>query len=158
MSAADSNACEFSPDAILTAEERARFHDPAVMKTILGESRVVAVVGLSRDPAKPSHYVPAYLQGHGYRILPVNPNECTVLGERSVPDLAHLRERADLVLVFRPGAECLRVAREAAAAGIPRIWFQLNIPAGAGARAAAQAGMQVVMDACAMVEHRRLGL
>ena len=153
---ADSSACEFSPDDILTAEERRRFHDPDVMRRILDESKVIAVVGLSRDPAKPSHYVPAYLQQRGYRILPVNPNECTVLGERSVPDLAHLREPADLVVVFRPGAESLRVANEAIAAGIPRIWFQLNIPAGAGARAAEKAGLQVVMDACSMVEHRRL--
>ncbi len=126
------------------------------MRRIFDEVNTIAVVGLSRDPAKPSHYVPAHLQQAGYRIIPVTPHDCTVLGERTWPDLASVPDRVDLVLVFRPGPECLKVAEQAIAAKVPRIWFQLHILAGEAARRAAAAGLEVVMDRCMMVEHRAL--
>jgi predicted CoA-binding protein len=147
-------ACEFSPQAALSSEERRRFQDHATIRRLFDEVKSIAVVGLSRDPAKPSHYVSAYLQRAGYRIIPVTPHDCTVLGERSVPDLARLPGPVDLALVFRPGPACLGVADQAIAAGIQRIWFQLHIPAGEAARRAAAAGLTVVMDLCMMVEHR----
>ena len=78
----------------------------------------------------------------------------TVLGERTWPDLASVPVPVDLALVFRPGPQCLKVAEQAIAAGVPRIWFQLHIPAGEGARRAAAAGLEVVADRCMMVEHR----
>ncbi len=149
-------ACEFSPDAVLSPEERRQFQDAGTIRRMLEAVKSIAVVGLSRDPAKPSHYVSAYLQEAGYRVTPVTPHGCVVLGERSRPDLLHLPQPVDLALVFRPGPECLAVAEQAIAAGIPRIWFQLHIQAGAGARRAAAAGLEVVMDRCMMVEHRAL--
>ena len=100
----------------------------------------------------------AYLQQSGYRVIPVTPHECTVLGERAFPNLAGVPVPVDLALVFRPGPQCLGVAEQAIAARIPRIWFQLDIPAGEGARRAAAAGLEVVMDKCMMVEHRGQGV
>ena len=149
-------ACELSPKEALSPDERRRFQDPDVIRRIFADAKTVAVVGLSRDPAKPSHYVPAYLQRAGYRIIPVTPHRGSVLGETTWPDLASVPMSMDLVLVFRPGPECLSVAEQAIAAGAPRIWFQLHIPAGEGARRAAAAGLEVVADRCMMVDHRAM--
>lgn len=123
---------------------------------MLREVKSIAVVGLSRDPAKPSHYVPAYMQRAGYRVIPVTPHAGTVLGESTYPNLGSVPGRVDLVLVFRPGPECLGVAEQAIAAKVPRIWFQLAIPCSDGARRAAAEGLVVIMDSCIMVEHRAL--
>ena len=150
------DACEYSPQAALSPEERRRFQDPVRILRVLSEVKVIAVVGLSRNPAKPSHYVPAYLQRAGYRVIPVTPHPASVLGETTWPDLASVPVPMDLVLVFRPGPECLSVAEQAIAAGAPRIWFQLHIPAGEGARRAAAAGLEVVADRCMMVDHRAM--
>jgi predicted CoA-binding protein len=148
------DACAYDPQAALSPDERRHFQDPATIRRIFEQVKAIAVVGLSRDPRKPSHYVSAYLQQSGYRVIPVTPHECTVLGERAFPSLAGVPVPVDLALVFRPGPQCLGVAEQAIAAGIPRIWFQLDIPAGEGARRAAAAGLEVVMDKCMMVEHR----
>ena len=150
----DSAACEFSPLAALSPEERRRFQDPERILLIFAEVKTIAVVGLSRDPAKPSHYVPAHMQSAGYRIIPVTPHAGTVLGETTWPDLASVPVPVDLALVFRPGPQCLKVAEQAIAVRVPRIWFQLHIAAGEGARQAEAAGLQVVADRCMMVEHR----
>ncbi len=150
----DSAACEYNPQAALSPDERRRFQDPEKIRRIFTDVKTIAVVGLSRDPAKPSHYVPAHMQRAGYRIIPVTPHAGTVLGERTWPDLSGVPVPVDLVLVFRPGPQCLKVAEQAIAAGVPRIWFQLHIPAGEGARLAEAAGLQVVADRCMMVEHR----
>jgi len=147
-------ACEYDPQAAVSPQERERFQDPVTMRRMFDEVKTIAVVGLSRDPRKPSHYVPAYLQRSGYRVIPVTPQEGTVLGERTFPNLASVPVPVDLALVFRPGPQCLDVAEQAIAGGVPRIWFQLHIPAGAGARRAAAEGLEVVMDKCMMVEHR----
>jgi predicted CoA-binding protein len=151
------DACEYSPEAALSPGERRRFQDPVRILRVLSEVKVIAVVGLSRDPAKPSHYVPAYLQQAGYRIIPVSPHPGRVLGETIWPDLASVPVPVDLALVFRPGPQCLKVAEQAIAARVPRIWFQLHIPAGEGARRAEAAGLEVVADRCMMVEHRTVG-
>ena len=127
-------ACEYNPQAALSPEERRRFQDPGTIRRMLDEVKTIAVVGLSRDPRKPSHYVPAHMQRSGYRVIPVTPHTGTVLGERTYPTLASVPDPVDLVLVFRPGPECLGVAEQAIAAGAPRIWYQLDIPCGAGAQ------------------------
>ena len=152
----DDAACAYDPRSMLSPEERQRFQDPASILGMLDEVKTIAVVGMSRDPVKPGHYVSAYMQRAGYRVIPVTPHECVVLGERTYPDLARVPVPIDLALVFRPGPECLKVAEQAIAARVPRIWFQLHIPAGQGARRAAAAGLQVVADRCIMVEHRGL--
>src|SRR5262245_29553142 len=99
----DDAACAYDPQAALSPEERRRFQDPAVIRRMLDEVKSIAVVGLSRDFRKPSHYVSAYLQKAGYRIMPVTPHECVVLGESAVPSLSRLPVPADLALIFRPG-------------------------------------------------------
>jgi len=152
----EDGACAYDPQAALSGEERRRFQDPATIRRMFDEVKTIAVVGLSRDARKPSHYVSAHMQQAGYRVIPVTPHECTVLGERAFPSLASIPVPVDLALVFRPGPQCLDVAEQAIAAGVPRIWFQLDIPAGAAARRAAAAGLEVVMDKCMMVEHRAL--
>ena len=147
-------SCAYDPDGTLSADERRRYQDPATIRRMLDEVKTIAVVGLSRDPRKPSHYVPAHMQQAGYRVIPVTPHAGTVLGERTYPVLASVPVPVDLVLVFRPGAECASVAEQAIAVKAPRIWFQLDIPCAAGARKAAAAGLQVVADRCMLVEER----
>lgn len=147
-------ACDLPRPLALDDEERRRFQDPAHVTQVLRAVRSIAVVGLSRKPDRPSHYVPAYLQQVGYRIYPVTPHVGSLLGERTVADLLALPEPVDLALVFRPGPLCLDVARQAVAAGVPRIWFQLHIDALDAARFASASGLQVVLDRCMLVEHR----
>jgi len=113
------------------------------------------MVGLSSDSQKASSFVATYLQKAGYRIIPVTPRAGVILGETTVPDLASLPGPVDLVVVFRPGHECLRLADEAIAAGIPAIWFQLRIQAREAAERAARAGLTVVLDRCIKMEHGR---
>lgn len=151
----DGEACPVGWRPELTADEQRRFGDPETIRRVLEEVKTIAVVGMSRDPAKPAHYVPAYLQRAGYRVIPVTPREGPILGEPTWPGLLDVPEKVDLALVFRPGPLCLPVAEAAIEAGIPRIWFQLGIPAEAAARRADEAGLTVVLDHCAMVEHRR---
>jgi predicted CoA-binding protein len=154
MSPPEDAACGYDPLSVLSREERQRFQDPSSIQRMLDEVKTIAVVGMSRDPVKPGHYVSAYMQRAGYRVIPVTPHECVVLGERAYAGLALVPVPVDLALVFRPGPECLQVAEQAIAARVPRIWFQLHIPAGRGARRAEAAGLQVVADRCIMVEHR----
>jgi predicted CoA-binding protein len=147
--------CDISLNTELTAEQRGRFQDPATILRLLRQSRTIAIVGLSTDPQKASAFVATYLQKAGYRIIPVTPRQGTILGETTVPDLGRLPLPADLAVVFRPGPECLKIADQAIAAGLPAIWFQLRIPALSAAERAAAAGLAVVMDKCIKMEHGR---
>jgi predicted CoA-binding protein len=148
-------ACDITLNTALTAEERQRFQDPATIRRLLATSRTIAIVGLSSDPQKASVFVATYLHKAGYRIIPVTPRAGVILGETTVPDLAHLPVRVDLAVVFRPGPACLEIAEQAIAAGIPAIWFQLRIPAREAAERAAAAGLTVVLDKCMKMEHGR---
>ena len=122
------------------------------------EARTIAVIGLSADESKPSHYVSRYMQDHGYRILPINPALDSVLGEKSYPSLAGLPVRPELVNVFRLPRFIPAIVDEMIALGLPALWLQQGI-AHAEAAARAQAhGIRVVMDRCLMVEHRRAAL
>lgn len=121
---------------------------------------MVAVVGLSSDPSRPSHGVARYLQKAGYRIVPVNPNVTTVLGERSYPSLA-LAARAhaiDVVDVFRRSAVAGQVVDEAIAVRPRLIWLQQGVVDHAAAARAAAAGIPFVMDRCLAVDHQFLGV
>ena len=121
-------------------------------------ARTIAVIGLSADELKPSHYVSRYMQDRGYRILPVNPALESVLGEKSYPSLAALPLRPDLVDVFRLPRFIPAIVDEMIALHLPALWLQQGIVhAEAAARAQAQ-GIRVVMDRCLMVEHRMAGL
>jgi uncharacterized protein len=123
---------------------------------ILREARTIAVVGASPDPSRTSNRVMRYLQGAGYRCIPVNPHAGEVLGERCYPALADLPEPVDLVDVFRRAEYCAGVAREAAAAGAPVLWLQLDLRSVEARDVAEAAGMDYVEDACTAVVHRRL--
>ena len=135
--------------------------EPATRQTdpearILREYRTVAVVGISSDEDRPSHRVARYLKEHGYRIIPVNPREKEVLGERCYPDLCSVPEQIEVVDVFRRARFLPRVIAEAMYAGAKVVWMQEGIVHEAAARRAREAGMEVVMDRCMMKEHKRM--
>jgi predicted CoA-binding protein len=123
---------------------------------ILKESKTIAVVGLSPKPGRDSHEVAKYLQQQGYRIIPVNPAAERILGERSYPDLKSVPEPVDLVDVFRRPEETPLIARDAVAIGAKALWLQIGIVSDEAAGIARRGGLDVVMDRCSMVEHRRL--
>jgi uncharacterized protein len=134
-------------------------NEPDVIDAMLGEGlgRTIAVVGLSENAAKPSHYVSEYMQRQGYRIYPVNPSVETVLGEKSYGSLAELPVKPDVVNVFRVPALIPGIVDEMLALGLKNLWVQAGIVNLEAAERAEQGGVKVVMDRCIMVEHRRRG-
>lgn len=123
---------------------------------ILAEAAVIAVVGASRDPEKPSHTVPLQMQRHGWRIIPVNPFADELFGEKVYRTLADIPEKVDLVDVFRPAHDAVDVVRQAVAIGAPAVWLQLDIVSVEARRIATAAGIDYVEDRCLAVE-RALG-
>ncbi len=132
-------------------------NEPDAIEKMLGagEARTIAVVGLSDNPGKPSHYVSAYMQQQGYRILPVNPTVAQVLGERSYASLAELPVKPDVVNVFRVPSQIPAIVDEMLLLGLKNLWVQLGIVNREAAARAEQGGIRVVMDRCIMMEHRR---
>jgi len=130
----------------------------AQIKKILAESKVIAVVGCSRDPEKEAYKVPAYLQAHGYKIIPVNPFADKILGKKTAKSLAEVKEAVDLVDVFRPSADCLAVAQDALKmVQKPKVfWMQLGIRNEATRKLLEANGVAVVEDRCTKAEHARL--
>ncbi|HYL63106.1 MAG TPA: CoA-binding protein [Candidatus Methylomirabilis sp.] len=122
---------------------------------ILRTYKTIAVVGLSSNPARPSHEVSEYMQGAGYRIIPVNPNEREVLGEKSYARLEDVPEKIGIVDVFRRAEEVPAAAESAIRVGAKVLWMQLGIENAEAAEKARGAGLIVVEDACIFVEHRR---
>ncbi|AVT30102.1 MULTISPECIES: CoA-binding protein [unclassified Plantactinospora] len=125
---------------------------------ILAEAGVIAVVGASRDPGKPSHSVPALMQRYGWRIIPVNPVADELFGERVYRSLAEIPHPVDLVDVFRPAEDAVQVVREAVAIGAPAVWLQLGIVSAEARRIAEEAGIDYVEDRCLAVERATGGL
>jgi predicted CoA-binding protein len=131
--------------------------ESTVIEELLANSRVIAVVGLSDRPERPSHGVARYLQEQGYRIIPVNPKLTgPVLGEQPYPRLDDVPERVDLVDIFRRSIDVPPVVDAAIRIGAPAVWMQLGIVHEEAARRASAAGLQVVMDKCTAIEHRVL--
>ena len=126
------------------------------MRELFLKTRTIAVVGISSDPDKASHYVPRYLQQQGFRILPVNPRYPEVLGERCYASLRDIPIEVDMVNVFRRAGDCPSVAEQAVAIGAKSLWLQLGIASQAAQEIASEAKLSVVMDACIMIEHERL--
>lgn len=120
-----------------------------------GEPRAIAVVGLSDNPGRPSHYVSAYMQRHGYRILPVNPTVESVLGEKCYPSLTDLPVKPDVVNVFRVPSMIPAIVDEMLMLGLKDLWVQAGIVNEEAAARAEAGGIRVVMDRCIMIEHRR---
>ena len=131
------------------------FQDPQVITAVLRSAKTVAIVGLSPDPLRASYFIGFYLQRHGYRIVPVNPKELEILGERSYPSLGEIPFPIDVVNVFRRPAAVPEIAREAVAARAQALWLQFGVISDEGARIASEAGLAVVMDRCMKVEHAR---
>ncbi|MFZ3128651.1 MAG: CoA-binding protein [Rhodoferax sp.] len=127
------------------------------MATILEQCRTVAVVGLSPKPHRDSHEVAQYMQSRGWRIIPINPNASTILGETAYPSLAEAarHHRIELVNVFRNSADVPPVVAEAIAIGARAVWLQLGIAHEEAAAQARAAGLMVVQNKCLMVEHAR---
>ena len=149
--------CSISLNTALTAEQRARYQDPDVIREILARSRTIAMVGLSADRQKASFFVASYLRYEGYRIIPVNPRGGEILGERVYPDLRSIPDPVDLVDVFRPASECMAIVEQAIAVGAKAVWTQLRIIDFEAAEKALAAGLKVVMDKCVKMEHGRYG-
>jgi uncharacterized protein len=122
---------------------------------LLRNAKTIAVVGLSSNPQRPSHEVAAYLQSVGYTIIPVNPNESAVLGQKAYARLEDIPVPVDIVDVFRRPEEVLPVADSAIAIHAKALWLQLGIANGRAADKAHGAGLLVVEDACLLVEHKR---
>ena len=121
---------------------------------LLKRARVIAVVGLSNSPLRPSHGVSAYMQTHGYRIIPVNPNIDEALGERSYPSLLDVPAPVDIVNIFRRPQFVEEVVEQAIQRKVPAIWMQEDVIHERAAEKANKVGIFVVMDRCILKEHQ----
>jgi predicted CoA-binding protein len=130
----------------------------AELRSILGDARTIAVVGLSSNPKRHSFDVAEYLQAHGYRIVPVNPNETQVLGEHAYPSLLDVPEdvRIDVVDVFRRAEHTPEIARHAVVRGAKVLWLQDGIVNEEAREIAESAGLTVIMGVCIQRTKRRL--
>lgn len=129
----------------------------AIVEHILTTYDAVTVVGASSAAAKAAQSVPAHMQRHGWRIIPVNPHADLILGEPVYRTLEDVPEQVGLVDVFRPSAQTAE-ARQAVAAGATALWLQLGIASGQARQIAESAGLLYVEDRCLVIEQRRLGL
>jgi len=131
------------------------YQDPNVIRRLVSTARTIAIVGLSANPLRPSHFVGFYLLRHGYRVIPVNPREREILGQRSVERLDQIDVPVDIVDVFREPGVVPQLATEAAAIGAKALWLQFGVIHDEGAAQAKRAGLDVVMDRCLKIEHAR---
>lgn len=123
---------------------------------ILNGYRVIAVVGLSPNPNRPSHRVATYLISHGYTVIPVNPDAREILGLRSYPDLTSIPQPIEIVDIFRRSEKVLPMVDEAIKIGAKVVWMQEGVINQEAAEKARGAGLLVVMDRCMLKEHKRL--
>jgi predicted CoA-binding protein len=130
--------------------------DIAGLRRILTQSRTIAVVGLSANWYRPSFFAAKYMQDHGYRVIPVNPNYTEVLSERCYPDITSIPEPVDIVDCFRRSEEMPALAGEAVAKGAKVFWMQLGIANEEATRIATEGGLDVVSNRCVKIEHARL--
>jgi hypothetical protein len=127
---------------------------PDPIADLLQRAKTIAVVGLSSNPLRPSHGVTAYMQSHGYRIIPVNPNVDESLGEKAYATLSDVPEKIDIVNIFRRSEFVEVIVDEAIRLKVPAIWMQEDVIHEKAAKKARQAGIFVVMDRCILKEHR----
>ena len=130
--------------------------DINTLRRILKENRVIAVVGLSAEWHRPSHFAAKYMQDHGYRVIPVNPKYREILGEKCYASLREIPQKVDLVDVFRKTRDVMPVAEDAIAIGAKVLWQQLGVKNEAAAAKARAAGLEAVTDRCVKIEHGRL--
>ncbi|GAA2841327.1 CoA-binding protein [Nonomuraea rubra] len=132
-----------------------RYQDALTIQRVLHTTGTIAIVGLSGNELRASHFVGYYLKRHGYRVIPVNPRETEILGETSYPTLSDVPVPVDLVNVFRAPDALPEIARETVAIGARALWCQFGVINEEGARIAEDGGVTVVMDRCLKVEHAR---
>jgi predicted CoA-binding protein len=132
-----------------------RYQDPLIIQRAIHSAKTVAIVGLSRNHLRSSYFVGFYLRRHGYRIIPVNPRETEVLGEKSFKSLVDVPVHVDIVNVFRAPDALPDIAREAVAIGASNLWCQFTVINEEGGRIAEDGGLPVIMDRCIKVEHAR---
>ena len=133
----------------------ARYQDPLTIQRVLHSARTIAIVGLSANELRPSNFVGYYLKRHGYRVIPVNPRETTILGETSYKSLLDVPEPVDIVDVFRAPDALPGIAHDAVAIGAGTLWCQFGVINADGAKIATDGGLTVIMDRCLKVEHAR---
>ena len=138
-----------------TSFDLTRYQDPLVIQQVLHHARTIAIVGLSNNHLRASYFVGFYLRRHGYRVIPVNPREKEILGEKSYGSLADVPVPVDIVNVFRAPEALPGIAREAVAIGASNLWCQFSVINEEGGRIAEVGGLSVVMDRCLKVEHAR---
>jgi uncharacterized protein len=131
------------------------YQDPLTIQRVLHNSRTVAIVGLSKNQLRASYFVGYYLRRHGYRVIPVNPRETEILGEKSFDTLSDIPVRVDIVNVFRSPDALPAIGKEAVAIGATNLWCQFTVINEEGARIAEAGGLSVIMDRCIKVEHAR---
>jgi len=133
----------------------ARYQDPLTIQRVLHSAQTIAVVGLSANELRASNFVGYYLRRHGYRVIPVNPREAEILGQKCYPSLLDVPEPVDVVNVFRAPDALAAIARDAVAIGAGALWCQFGVINEEGARIAEEGEVTVIMDRCLKVEHAR---
>jgi len=129
-----------------------------MLLSIFADAKTIAAIGASASPEKPAHEIPRYLRSQGYRIIPITPRSGVLFDEPTRPTLEDLRERPDVVDVFRPPEEAEAVARATIAVGARVLWFQPGTESQDAIDAARAAGITVVVGRCMGVTHAELGL
>lgn len=130
--------------------------DIAALRRILGENKVIAVVGLSEDWFRPSYFAAKYMQEHGYRIIPVNPKYPEILGQKCYASLKEIPEKVGIVDCFRKAADIVPIAKDAISIGAKVLWQQLGVQNDEADALVRAAGLDSVMDRCVKIEHARL--
>jgi len=132
-----------------------RYQDPLTIQRVLHSAKTIAIVGLSPNELRASYFVGYYLRRHGYRVIPVNPRETEILGQKSYPSLSDVPEPVDIVNVFRAPDALPSIARETVRIGAGALWCQFGVINEEGAKIAENGGVTVIMDRCLKVEHAR---
>ena len=132
-----------------------RYQDPLPLQRVVHNARTIAIVGLSKNELRASYFVGYYLKRHGYRVIPVNPREAEILGEKSFKSLLDIPHPVDIVNVFRAPDALPAIAAEAVKIDAGNLWCQFSVINEEGARISEAGGVTVVMDRCIKVEHAR---
>ena len=133
----------------------APYQNPSHIQRVLNAAKTIAIVGLSNNELRASHFVAYYLQRHGYRVIPVNPRATEILGETSYPSLLDVPVPVDTVTVFRAPDALPEIATHTVHIGANALWCQFGVINEAGARIATDGGVSVIMDRCIKIEHAR---
>jgi predicted CoA-binding protein len=139
----------------MTELDLAPYQDPLTIQRVLHTAKTIAIVGLSNNELRASYFVGYYLKRHGYRVIPVNPRETEILGEKCYASLLDIPEPVDVVDVFRAPAALPQIARDAVAIHAGVLWCQFGVINAEGAKIATDGGLTVIMDRCIKVEHAR---